>query len=83
MSQLKDSLLFLVRITSDTNEIAVFIQPHLHKINNPHLHHFHNCLQHKKTAFYAFSAVINQISLDCSTDDALKELMEHVMRTFS
>ena len=83
LSQIKESLIFLLRITSDTNKLAVFLQPHLHRIDNPHLHHFHNCLQHKISGFYVFSTVINQIAIDCMTNNALRELMEQLLHAFS
>lgn len=81
--RIKESLTFIVRITKNTNEMAVFLQPHLHRIDNPHLHHFHNCLQHKTPGFYVFSTVINQIAIDCTTDVALCELMEQLVWQFS
>jgi len=80
---IKESLIFLVRITSDTHKLAAFLQPHLQRINNPHLHHFHSCLQHKTPGFYVFSTVINQIAIDCKTNEALRELMEQFTSTFS
>jgi hypothetical protein len=81
--KIKDALLFIMRITADTNEIAVFLRPHLDRINNSHLTHFHNCLQYKKLAFYVFSTGIHRIAMDCMTDSALRELMEEVIRVFS
>ena len=80
---IKESLIFLVRITSDTNKLAVFLQPHLQRIDNPHLHHFHSCLQNKGGGFYVFSTVINQIAKDCTTHTALRELMEQLLCKFS
>jgi len=80
---IKESLIFLIRITTNTNELAVFLHPHLQRIDNPHLHHFHNCLQHKKAAFYVFSTVINRIAMDCMTDNALRELIEQLLCKFS
>ena len=82
LSQLKESIIFLVRITSDTHKLAAFLQPHLQRIDNPHLHHFHSCLQHKTQGFYVFSTVINQIAIDCRTNAALRELMEQFTSTF-
>ena len=81
--QIKESLVFIIRITSNTNEMADFLRPFLHKIDNPHLTHFHGCLQHKKTAFYAFSTVINEIVKDCKTNEELREIMERLIQTFS
>ena len=82
MDELKHSLLFIMRLKPDTNDMAIFLQPFLEKINNAHLTHFHNCLQHSRTAYYVYSTVIHQIIKDCNTNTELCEIIQRFVQTF-